>query len=77
MPDRLQRVSIIIEGPHDTGRTTLARLIEDFLQQNGFCDVNVRDTEPLPVEQKDRFYARLERNRTRPISIVVRLPEKE
>lgn len=70
----LSPVTIIIRGPHDSGRTTLAHVIENFLEENGYRHVLVKDTEPLPQEAKASFWERFTRNRDlRPINIVVEL----
>ena len=64
-------VHITIQGPHDTGRTTMAVLFKMFLEENGYTDVQVKDTESLPVEQKDSFPNRWARNRSRPVRIQI------
>lgn len=69
----LRTVEVIIRGPHDTGRTTLASLIRNFLEENGYRDVQVQDTPPLPIEQKASFWDRFQRNRERPYRIKVEL----
>jgi hypothetical protein len=46
-----------------------------FLEENGFRRVTVKDTEPLPAEEKDRFMNRFMRNRERPVHIIVELEE--
>lgn len=70
---KLDTLTIIVRGKHDTGRTTAASLIKMFLEENGYLDVKVEDTQPLPAEQKDEFMRRFERNKTRPVRIVVEL----
>lgn len=76
MPKLLPRVDIVIRGPHDSGRTTLAHVIENFLEENGYEHVSVKDTPPLPQEQKAAFWDRFTRNRVlRPIQISVELDE--
>jgi Flp pilus assembly CpaF family ATPase len=74
MPN-LEPLKIIVRGKHDTGRTTVASLIKMFLEENGFRRVTVKDTEPLPAEEKDRFMNRFMRNRERPVHIIVELEE--
>ena len=69
----LDPLTIIIRGKHDTGRTTAASIIKMFLEENGYRDVKIADTEPLPASEKDEFMRRFERNRTRPVRIVVEL----
>lgn len=64
-------IFVTIVGRHDTGRTTVASLFKSFLEENGFRDVRVEDTDPLPVEQKSSFWERFQRNRNRPIRIKV------
>jgi hypothetical protein len=72
----LPRVDIVISGPHDSGRTTLAHVIENFLQENGYKFISVKDTPPLPQEQKAAFWDRFTRNRDlRPVEISVKLDE--
>lgn len=72
---KLEPLKIVVRGKHDTGRTTAASFIKMFLEENGFRDVVVKDTEPLPAEQKGRFMDRFMRNRERPIRIVVELED--
>lgn len=72
MPN-LSPVTIVVRGKHDTGKTTVARLIEEMLRESGFSDVQVHDLPPLPHDMKDRFIDRFERNRERPVRIVVEL----
>lgn len=67
----LKPVTIIIRGEHDTGRTTIATLFKLFLEENGFQDIAVVDTPPLPAEQKEAFQQRFARIRSRPIRILV------
>lgn len=74
MPN-FEPLCIIVRGKHDTGKTTVASLIKMFLEENGFRRVVVRDVEPLPNDQKDRFMERFERNRERPVHITVELVE--
>lgn len=72
----LDPVTIIIRGKHDTGKTTLARLLEQFLQEHDYRHMAVTDLPPLPHDQKDRFSNRFERNRSlRPVIIRVELEE--
>lgn len=75
MPD-LKPLIVIVRGEHDMGKTTVANLFRMFLEENGFRHVKVHDTEPLPEEQKSRFWDRLQRNRERPIDIHVELVER-
>ena len=70
MPN-LSPITITISGPHNTGRTTMGVLFANYLRENGYKDVKVEDTEPLPAEQKDPFIERFERNRGRPVRICV------
>jgi pantothenate kinase-related protein Tda10 len=66
-------VTITIEGPHDSGRTTAAHLIKSALEENGYRLVTVTDTEPLPREDKNTFSERFERNKAlRQVKIIVR-----
>lgn len=74
MPN-LEPLEIVVRGKHDTGRTTVASLIKMFLEENGFRRVTVKDTEPLPSEEKDKFMNRFMRNRERPVHIIVELEE--
>ena len=67
----LEPVEVIILGPHNTGRTTLASLIKMFLEENGYRDVKIVDTEPLPADQKPSFWDRFQKNRERPVIIKV------
>jgi len=69
-------VTVTIEGPHDSGRTTLANLIKMHLEESGYSHVGVQDTVPLPSDDKPRFPERFDRNRAlRPVNIVVKLLE--
>lgn len=69
--DRKLPVTITISGPHNTGRTTMAILFAQWLQESGYRDVKVEDTEPLPLEAKETFSTRFAKNRERPIRIKV------
>jgi Flp pilus assembly CpaF family ATPase len=70
----LAPVKIVIRGPHDSGRTTLASVLRNFLEENGYKHVSVKDTEPLSAEQKAPFWERFTRNRdSRPVEISVEL----
>lgn len=70
-------VTVIIRGKHDTGRTTMAYLIKDFLlTEGGYENVSVvQDTPPLPSAQKPDMSERLTRNRRRAVIIKVELDE--
>lgn len=69
-------VTITISGEHDSGKTTLARLIEDFLRATGYKLVSFNDVAPLPHDQKPDYPARSERNRNlRAVNIEVKLEE--
>jgi molybdopterin-guanine dinucleotide biosynthesis protein len=68
----MEPVTIVIRGPHDSGRTTLANLIKEFLEESAYKNVKVVDARPLPESEKDRWWDRFQRNRAhRPITIVV------
>lgn len=70
----LPTVTVTIEGEHDSGKTTIANLIKEMLEENSYAHVSVEDVPPLPAEHKDRFSARFDRNRAlRPVHIRVRL----
>lgn len=76
MASPLKPVKVIIRGPHDSGRTTLASLLKNFFEENDYKHVTFKDTEPLPHEQKPSFPERFDRNRERrPIEVVVELEE--
>lgn len=67
-------VTITIEGPHDSGRTTLANLVKMHLEESGYDHVSVQDMAPLPSDNKPSFPERFDRNRAlRPVNIVVKL----
>ncbi len=68
-------VTIIVRGKHDTGRTTIASLFRMFLEENGYRDVTVADTEPLSHERKADFTERFKRNRSQPVKILVETVE--
>lgn len=70
-------VTIIVRGEHNTGRTTMAILFGNWLKENGYSDVQVVDTDPLPPEQKGRFPERWAVNRERPVRIHVETVERE
>ena len=71
----LAPLKIVVRGPHDSGKTTVASLVKMFLEENGFGDVRVLDLPPLPTEEKDPFMNRFMRNRGRPVRITVELEE--
>lgn len=76
MPD-LEPVVVIIRGPHNSGRTTLANFLKMFFDENGYRDVKVEDTEPLPNEEKDPWPQRAARNRDlRPVRVRVELADE-
>jgi adenylylsulfate kinase-like enzyme len=71
---KLDPVVIIIKGKHNTGKTSLANIIKGALQESGYRHVELKDTAPLPYDEKDRFEERFERNRElRAVSIRVEL----
>ncbi len=63
-------VEIVIRGAPNTGKTTLARIIEDELREAGWERVIVEDAPPSPSE-KPPFQERLKRNMQRQIAIRV------
>jgi len=74
----LDPVTVTISGGHDCGKTTLANLIKMSLEESGYRFVNLKDIEPLPQEEKDRFPERFHRNRSlRAVNICVVLEEQE
>lgn len=69
-------VEVVIRGPHDSGKTTLANLIKMWLEENGYRDIEVCDLEPLSQDQKPAFMDRFTRNRDlRPVVIRAELKE--
>lgn len=69
-------LEIVIRGKHDTGKTTMANLIRMYLEECGYQHVSVKDTPPLPNEDKPPFMDRFSRNRhRRPVHISVELKE--
>jgi len=73
---KLDPVTIIIRGMHNTGKTTLANLIKMWLDENGYREVTIKDTPPLSQEEKPAFMERFTRNRDlRPVEIRVELEE--
>lgn len=75
MPSKLCPLQIVVRGPHDSGKTTVANFIKMYLQDEGFADVVVRDVPPLPQHLKEELSERLRRNKERPIRIAVELAE--
>jgi pantothenate kinase-related protein Tda10 len=74
---RLEPLQIIVRGPHDAGKTTVASLIKMFLEENGFRKVTLSDVPPLPSDAKADFMSRFMRNRDlRPVNITVELVEQ-
>jgi|HubBroStandDraft_5_1064220.scaffolds.fasta_scaffold142073_3 hypothetical protein len=72
----LDPVTVTISGKHDSGKTTLANLIKEFLKENDYRFVAIEDTSPLPADEKDRFSERFSRNRDlRAVNIRVVLEE--
>jgi len=45
-------IEIIIRGPHNTGRTTMAHWINEKLRELEYEDVTIEDTQPLPEGEK-------------------------
>lgn len=69
-------LKIIVRGKHDTGKTTAANLIKMYFEECGYRHVTVKDTPPLPNEDKPQFMDRFHRNRDlRPVVISVDLEE--
>jgi type IV secretory pathway ATPase VirB11/archaellum biosynthesis ATPase len=68
-------ITIIIRGPHNSGKTTAASLIKNFLEENGYYDVKVEDVPPMPVDEKPQFWDRFTKNRERPVRIKIELEE--
>lgn len=62
-------LKIIVVGATNTGKTTVARLIEESLRANGFRRVEVKDLDPSP--NKDHIMARIAATKERKISIEV------
>jgi len=50
----------------------MANLFAQFLRENSYENVIVRDTPSLPPHQKEKFEERFRRNRQRPIAITVK-----
>lgn len=75
MPSKLHPLQIVVRGPHDAGKTTVANFIKMFLEDEGFADVVVRDVPPLPQHLKAELAERIRRNKKRPIRISVELVE--
>lgn len=70
----LEPVTLVIRGPHNSGRTTLANFLKMFFDEHGYRDVKVEDVAPLPEEQKGSWPERWARNRDlRPIRVRVEL----
>ena len=72
MPD-IDGLTITIEGKHDRGKTTTARLIEEALKEAGYTYVRVVDVPP--IEDKDRWWDRFQKTRERLVVIKVRNAE--
>jgi hypothetical protein len=70
-------LTIIVRGPHDTGKTTTASLIKLSLEENGYKNITLKDIPPLASDGKaDFFTERLPRTRQRPVTIRVELVEQ-
>jgi Flp pilus assembly CpaF family ATPase len=50
-PPLTEPVTILITGPHNTGRTTLAVYLKLFLEEHGFKHVTLEDAKALPTEE--------------------------
>jgi len=70
---KLEPLHIIVRGEPDSGKTTVANLIGDYLTTTGFETVALVDLPPLPPDEKPPFPERLARNLKRPIYIRVEL----
>jgi DNA helicase TIP49 (TBP-interacting protein) len=70
---KLEPLRIIIRGEPDSGKTTVANLIRDYLITTGFETVALGDLPPLSPDKKPPFPERLARNLRRPIYIRVAL----
>lgn len=68
-------IEIIIRGPHNSGRTTAARFIEEALKGHGYQDVRIKDTQPLSATEKEAFPSRLYKNMEKPVRIRVEQSE--
>jgi len=70
----LRPLTVVVRGEHDSGKTTVARLIEAYLRRCGYRQVTVADVPALPDEEKPDYQVRLARNQERrPVHIVVEL----
>ncbi len=64
-------IEIVIRGPHNTGRTTVARLIECALCGFGFNNVTVEDTPEMAAGAKADLIDRVRGNQQNPVRIRV------
>ena len=66
----MSKVIITIAAAPNHGKTTIARIIEAALRDNGFVDVAVED-QPQSALHKDPIAVRFEAAKKRPIKIKV------
>lgn len=63
-------LEIIVRGKTDRGKTTTANLIREALVEAEYTDVKVAEDTP-PGTDKDRWWARFQKTRARPVRIRV------
>lgn len=72
----MESVKIVIVGPHNSGRSTLASLIKMFLEETGYTNVSLSDTDSLPDASKEEFFKRWFKNKNRPVQLTVVEPNE-
>jgi len=65
----MEPLMVLVVGPPNTGKTTVARIIEEALQNYGFSDIKVEDQDPSP--DKEAIAIRFEKTKNRHILIKV------
>ena len=68
-------LKIIVQGHTNTGKTTVARIIEEALQTYGFTDVTVKDLDAS--SDKEPISKRFEATKNRKVTIEVQQLARE
>lgn len=68
-------LTITVAGTINTGKTTVARIIEEALLQYGFKSVVVQDLDPS--SNKEAIHTRIEKTKNRKVTIKVKQLPRE
>lgn len=66
----MEKVNVLVVAGPNKGKTTIASIVKEALEANGFKRVSLRDSQPSS-EAKEPIAQRLEATRNRPVEISV------